>query len=226
MDEFLRQESLSKRLSPLATPPLLSEPTGNGEEVGDLIPTCEEIPPLTFPGSLMAVLLPTVTNRETVNLPAARADTPPSVHVGRMKPSDMIEEAATVSLILTEPDLTDILQVPDLSLFSPPIPTREVKSEPVDIVDIPDSPPRAIVPPPDAPFDYRKAYEELRQHTMGYVTQLHFWAETVGTLGAECPRVPTLLEQPRRRQLLASGLWPNWMTGIVAEPFAELGNRF
>jgi len=226
MDEFVRQESLAKRLSPLATPPLLSEPTGDGEEVGDLIPTCEEIPPLTFPGSLMAVLLPTVTNRETVNLPAARADTPPSVHVGRMKPSDMIEEAATVSLILTEPDLTDILQVPDLSLFSPPIPTREVKSEPVDIVEILDSPPRASVPPPDAPFDYRKAYEELRQHTMGYVTQLHFWAETVGTLGAECPRVPTLLEQPRRRQLLASGLWPNWMTGIVDEPFAELGNRF
>ena len=39
MDEFLRQESLAKRLSPLATPPLLSEPTGDGEEVGDLIPT-------------------------------------------------------------------------------------------------------------------------------------------------------------------------------------------
>ena len=61
---------------------------------------------------------------------------------------------------------------------------------------------------------------------MGYVTQLHFWAETVGTLGAECPRVPTLQEQARRRQLLASGLWPNWMTGIADEPFAELGNRF
>ena len=110
---------------------------------------------------LPAVQLSTVTNREIVGLPAARADTPPSVHAGRMKPSDMIVEAATVSFILTEPDLTDILQVPDLSLFSPPIPTRGVKSEPVDIVEIPDSPPRASVPPLDAPFDYRKAYEEL-----------------------------------------------------------------
>jgi len=232
MDEFLSQESLAKRLSPLATPPLLSVPTGDGEEVEDLIPTREETPPFTFPESpvgvvgLPAVQLPTVANREAVDLAAARADTPTSALAGRMKPSDMIGEAATVSLILTEPDLTDILQVPDLSLFLPPIPIREVKSEPVDIVEIPDSPPRASVPLPDAPFDYRKAYEELRQHTMGYVTQLHFWAETVGTLGAECPRVPTLQEQARRRQLLASGLWPNWMTGIVDESFAELGNRF
>jgi len=176
MDEFLSQESLAKRLSPLATPPLLSVPTGDGEEVEDLIPTREETPSLTFPGSpvgvvgLTAVQLPTMADREAVGLAAARADTPPSAHAGRMKPSDMIEEAATVSLILTEPDLTDMLQVPDLSLFSPPIPIREVKSEPVDIVEIPDSPPRASVPPPDAPFDYRKAYEELRQHTMGYVT--------------------------------------------------------
>jgi len=66
----------------------------------------------------------------------------------------------------------------------------------------------------------------IEDHSALTVTQLHFWAETVGTLGAECPRVPTLLEQARRRQLLASGLWPNWMTRIVDEPFAELGNRF
>jgi len=33
--------------------------------------------------------------------------------------------------ILREPDLADMLQVPDLSLFSPPAPIPEVKPEPV-----------------------------------------------------------------------------------------------
>jgi len=197
MDEFLSQGSLAKRLSPLASPPLLSAPTGDGEKGEDLVLTREETPPLTFPGSpvgvvgLPVVQLSTVADNETAGLAAARADTPPSVLAGRMTTSEMIEEAATVSLILREPELADILQVPDLSLLSPPIPIREVKSEPVDVVVIPDSPPGASAPPPDASFDYRKAYEELRQHTMGYVTQLHFWAETVGTLGAESPQVPT-----------------------------------
>jgi len=84
MDEFLSQESLAKRLSPLATPPLLSVPTGDGEEIEDLIPTREETPPFTFPESpvgvvgLQAVQLPTVANREAVDLAAARADTPTS----------------------------------------------------------------------------------------------------------------------------------------------------
>jgi len=138
----------------------------------------------------------------------------------------MIEEAATVACILREPDLVDMLQVPDLSLFSPPAPIPEVKPEPVDVVVIPDSPPRASAPPPDVPIDYRWAYEELRQRTMGYVTQLRIWAETVGTLGTECPRAPTLQEQARGQQLIALGLWPEWMADIVDVSFADLGNRF
>jgi len=117
--------------------------------------------------------------------------------------SEMIEEAATVACILREPDQADMLQVPDLSLFSPPAPTPEVKPEPVDVVVIPDSPPGANAPPPDVPIDYRKAYEDLRQRTMGYVTQLRFWAETVGTLGTECPWEPAPQEQARRQQLIA-----------------------
>jgi len=138
----------------------------------------------------------------------------------------MIEEAATVACILREPDLADMLQVPDLSLFSPPAPIPEVKPEPVDVVVIPDSPPRASAPLPDVPIDYRRAYEELRQRTMGYVTQLRIWAETVGTLGTECPRAPTPQEQARRQQLIALELWPEWMADIVDVSFADLGNRF
>ena len=44
----------------------------------------------------------------------------------------MIEEAATVACILREPDLADMLQVPNLALFSPPARIPEVKPEPVD----------------------------------------------------------------------------------------------
>jgi len=41
--------------------------------------------------------------------------------------SEMIEEAATVACILREPDLVDMLQVPDLSLFSPPAPIPDTR---------------------------------------------------------------------------------------------------
>jgi len=138
----------------------------------------------------------------------------------------MIEEAATVACILREPDLADMLQVPNLALFSPPARIPEVKPEPVDVIEIPDSPPRARAPPSDAPIDYRRAYEDLRQRLRGYVTQLKFWAETVRTLGSECPRPPNQHEQARCQQLITLGLWPEWMADIVDVPFGELGNRF
>ena len=38
--------------------------------------------------------------------------------------------------------------------------------------------------------------------------------------------MPTSQEQTRRRHLIASGLWPRWMTDIVDVPFSELGERF
>jgi len=93
----------------------------------------------------------------------------------------MIEEAAAVACILREPDLADMLGVPDLSLFSPPAPIPQVQPEPVEVVEIPDSPPRISAPPSGVPIDYRRAYEDLRQWLRGHVTQFHFWAETVGT---------------------------------------------
>ena len=139
---------------------------------------------------------------------------------------DMIEEAATVACILQEPDLADMLHVPDLSLFSPPAPAPQVKQEPVEVIEIPDSPPRVNPPTSDAPIDYRRAYEDLRQRFQGHIAQLHFWAETVGTLGSEYSRTPTPQEQARRQQLIASGFWPAWMGNLVDAPFSELGDRF
>jgi len=103
----------------------------------------------------------------------------------------MIEEAATVACILREPDLADILQVPDLSLFSPSAPVPQVKQEPVEVIEVPDTPPRVRPPPTEAPIDYRRAYEDLQQRMQGHMAQLHFWAQTVGELGQEHSREPT-----------------------------------
>jgi len=169
---------------------------------------------------------------EAESLAPTGVETPPPTlarHLrgtGALQPSEMLEEAATVACILKEPDLADILQVPDLSLLSPPVSTPKAEPEPVDVVIIPDSPPRANTPPPATPIDYRRAYEDLCLRVRGYVTQMRFWAETVETIGTECTRSPTLQEQARRRQLITAGLWPEWMGNIVNVPFAELGHQF
>jgi len=136
----------------------------------------------------------------------------------------MIEEAATVACILREPVLADMLQVPDLSLFSPPAP--QVKQEPVEVIEIPDSPPRVKPLTTDAPIDYRRAYEDLQQRVQGHIAQLHFWAQTVGELGLEHPHAPTPQEQARRQQLIASGYWPAWMSEVIEAPFSVLGEQF
>jgi len=228
IEELLNTEPLMSQLSPLVTPPLWSEPTAVG--LGT--------PPLARPGDPTGVVIPTVgplptmRHREAESLAPTGVETPPLTLAGHprgtgaLQTSEMLEEAATVACILKEPDLVDILQVPDLSLLSPPVPTPKVEPEPADVVIIPDSPPRARTPPPDTPIDYRRAYEDLRLRMRGYVTQMRFWAETVETIGAECTRSPTLQEQARRRQLITAGLWPEWMENIVNVPFAELGHQF
>jgi len=132
----------------------------------------------------------------------------------------MLEEAATVACILQEPDLADMLQGPGMSLFSPPAPPSQVKAEPVEVVEIPDTPPRETL------IDYRQAYEELRQHFRGHMTQLHFWAEIVGALGTEGSRAPTPQEQARRQQLITLGYWPAWMSDVIDAPLSVLGERF
>ena len=226
------------RLSPLETPPFLSVPTGIGEEAVGLAPAGVETPLLALPGSLMgmevpsAVPLPTAESEGAVGLAPAGVETPPPVlvgHPGRGKTvqlSDMIEEAATVACILQEPDLADMLQVPDLSLFSPPAPTSQVKQEPVEVIEVPDSPPQGKLPTTDAPIDYRRAYEDLQQRVQGHIAQLHFWAQTVGELGLEHSGAPTPQEQARRQQLIASGYWPAWMSEVIEAPFSVLGEQF
>jgi len=130
-----------------------------------------------------------------------------------------------MSRILQEPGLTDILQRP-VSAFSPPTSVPQVKPEPEEVVEIPDSPPRKCTSPVLAPIDYKKAYEDLQQRFRGHMTQLHFWAEIVGGLGTEGSRLPTPQEQARRRQLISLGYWPAWMEDTVTMFLSAMGERF
>jgi len=163
-----------------------------------------------------------------------------------MSVSDMLEEAATAARILQEPELADILQVPSLSLFSPPMPAQpmpaspipapptpassvpapSVKPEPEEVVVIPDSPPPVRPPTTEAPVDYRRAYEDLQRRMRGHLDQMHFWALTVGELGQELTRAPTAQERARRQRLIAAGYWPSWMDEVVGAPFSVLGEQF
>ena len=178
---------------------------------------------------------------------AAFEEVPSSAPVDRhggpwiMSVSDMLEEAATAARILQEPELADILQVPSLSLFSPPMPAQPmpaspipapptpappVKPEPEDVVVIPDSPPPVRPPTTEAPVDYRRAYEDLQRRMQGHLEQMHFWAQTVGELGQELTREPTAQERARRQRLIAAGYWPPWMDEVVGAPFSVLGKQF
>ena len=143
-----------------------------------------------------------------------------------MRVCDMIEEAATAACILQEPELADILHVPDMSLFSPPVPVPLVKPEPVEVIEVPDSPPPVRPPPTEAPIDYRRAYEELQRRMQGHMEQMHFWVLTVGELGQELTREPTAQERARRQRLITAGYWPPWMAEVVGAPFSVLGENF
>jgi len=229
---------LVNRVSPLATPPRPPLPTESGVGAVGLAPAYVETHPLALPGSLVgeagppAVPLQFGESRDTVGLaqvsaemlPSALATVPGEQRV--IRACDMLEEAATVACILQEPDLADILQVPDLSLFSPEVPAPLVKPEPVEVIEIPDSPPPVRPPPTEAPIDYRRAYEDLQRRMQGHMAQMHFWALTVGELGRELTREPTHQEQARRRHLIEAGYWPPWMTDIVEAPFSVLGEQF
>ena len=176
-------------------------------------------------GPTAVPLLPEVGG-EALGLALVYLNTPPPTLSGSgrgnrtLRPCDMLEEAATVACILQEPDLADMLQGPGMSLFSPPAPPSQVKTEPVEVVEITDTPPR------ETPIDYRQAYEELRQHFRGHMTQLHFWAEIVGALGCEGSRAPTPQEQARHQQLITLGYWPAWMSDVIDAPLSVLGERF
>jgi len=178
----------------------------------------------------MVPLLPEM-GMETLGLAAEHVETPPPTLSGSRKrteplrPCDILEEAATVARILQGSELSDMLQSP-MSAFSPPVLVPQIKPEPVEVVEIPDSPPRKCTSPVGAPIDYKKAYEELQTRFKGHMTQLHFWAEIVGGLGMEGSRQPTPQEQARRQQLITLGYWPAWMTDVIDAPLAVLGERF
>ena len=149
-------------------------------------------------------------NLETLGLAAEQLETPPPTlsssrkRAEPLRASDILEEAATVARILQGPELSDILQSP-ISAFSPSTVVPQVKPEPVEVVEILDSPPRKCTSPVGAPIDYKRAYEELQNRFKGHMTQLHFWAEIVGGLGVDGARLPTPQERARRQQLISLG---------------------
>ena len=168
---------------------------------------------------------------EALGLATDQLETPPPTLSGSRKRAeplrtcDILQEAATVARILQGPELSDMLQSP-MSAFSPPVPVPQIKPEPVEVVEIPDSPPRKCTSPVGAPIDYKRAYEELQTRFKGHMTQLHFWAKIVGGLGVEGSRLPTPQERARRQQLISVGYWPAWMTDVIDAPLSVLGERF
>ena len=259
-DPWLREEGILNcgqivnRVSPLATPPCPLVPTESGVGAVGLPPAYAEACPLALPGSPAGEVGPPAVPFEggIVGQTAAFEEVPSSApvegHGGPwvMSVSDMIEEAATAARILQEPELSDILNVPELSLFSPPmpvppmsvpptpapptpassVPAPPVKPEPEEVVVIPDSPPPVRPPTTEAPVDYRRAYEDLQRRMRGHLDQMHFWALTVGELGQELTRAPTAQERARRQRLIAAGYWPPWMDEVVGAPFSVLGEQF
>jgi len=122
-------------------PPLEAEDQWTSEGLVSRQPMINRVSPLVTPQLSSA---PTEIGDEAVGPAPAGVETPPPSLAGRagvLRHSDMIEEAATVACIPREPDFADMLGVPDLSLFSPPAPIPQVKPEPVEVVEIPDSPP-------------------------------------------------------------------------------------
>jgi len=225
------------RVSPRVIQQPLLQLTEVGEGAMGLAPEYEALYSLTFPDSPLGVAEPPMVpllpegNVGTLDRAPEGIETPPPTLSGRRKrteplrPCDILEEAATVARILQRPELTDMLQSP-MSAFSPPPAVPQVKPEPEEVVEIPDSPPRKCTSPVGAPIDYKRAYEDLQQRFRGHMTQLYFWAEIVGGLGTEGSRLPTPQEQARRRQLIDLGYWPAWMEDTVTMSLAAIGERF
>ena len=225
------------RVSPRVVQQPASEPIDAGGEVLSLTDTYGDMYSLSLPESSPGAAGPPVMsfipemNLETLGLAAERLETPPPALSGSRKRAeplrtcDIVEEAATVARILQGSELSDMLQSP-MSAFSPPVPVPQVKPEPVEVVEIPDSPPHKCASPVGAPIDYKRAYEELQNRFKGHMTQLHFWAEIVGGLGVEGSRPPTPQERARRQQLISVGYWPAWMTDVIDAPLSVLGERF
>ena len=225
------------RVPPRVVQQSASESTDAGGEVLSSTATYGDVYSLSLPESLLGAAGPTVMSfipemsLETLGLePEAMATPPPTLSGCRkrsepLRPCDILEEAATVARILQGPELTDMLQSP-MSAFSPPTVVPQVKSEPDEVIEIPDSPPRKCASPVGAPIDYKRAYEDLQQRFKGHMTQLHFWAEIVGGLGIEGTRLLTPEEQARRRQLIELGYWPAWMNDTINMPLSAIGERF
>ena len=221
------------RVSPRVVQPLALPPA---EGVMSMGPDYEAMFDLAFPGSPLGVAEPPVDPLLTSGEAGMQGQvpkgmkTPPPTLSGRRKrpeplqPCDILAEAVTVSRILQEPGLADILQSP-VSAFTPPSSAPQVKLEPEEIIEIPDSPPRKCASPVGAPIDYKRAYEDLQQRFKGHMTQLHFWAEIVGDLRIEGTRLPTLEEQARRRRLIELGYWPEWMSDTIPMSLSALGER-
>ena len=251
---YLSCGPIVNRVSPLATPPCPLLPTESGVGAVGLPPAYAEAYPLALPGSPAGEVGPPAVPFEggMVGQTAAFEEVPSSApvegHGGPwvMSVSDMLEEAVTAARIIQEPELADILQVPSLSLFSPPIPAQPmpaspmpvpptpassvpaplVKPEPEEVVVIPDSPPPVRPPTTEAPVDYRRAYEDLQRRMRGHLDQMQFWAQTVAELGQELSRQPTARERARRQRLIDIGYWPSWMDEVVGAPFSVLGEQF
>jgi len=225
------------RVSPRVIQQPLLQPTEVGEGAMSLATAYEDTYCLALSESSLGVTGPQVVpflpemGLKTLGLAPENIETPPPTLSGRRKrteplqPCDILEEAATVARILQGSELTDMLQSP-MSAFSPPTSVPQVKSEPEEVIEIPDSPPRKCTSPVGAPIDYKKAYEEIQQRFRGHITQLHFWAEIVGGLGTEGSRLPTPQEQARRRQLIDLGYWPAWMEDTVNMSLSAIGERF
>ena len=225
------------RVPPRVVQPSVPESTDASREILSSTATYGDVYSLSLPESLLEAAGPPAISfipemsLETLGLAAEQLETPPPTLSGSRKraeplrTSDILEEAATVARILQGPELSDILQSP-MSAFSPPTVVPQVKTEPDEVIEIPDSPPRKCASPVGAPIDYKRAYEELQTRFKGHMTQLHSWAEIVGGLGIEGTRLPTLEEQARRRQLIELGYWPAWMSDTINMPLSAIGERF
>jgi len=146
------------RVSPRVVQQPSSQPTDVGGGAVDVATAYQGTYCLDFLESSLGMAGPPVVpllpemGMETLGLAPEHMETPPPTLSGHRKrteplrPCDILEEAATVAGILQGPELSDMLQSP-MSAFSPPAPVPQVKPEPVEVVEIPDSPPRKCTSP-------------------------------------------------------------------------------
>ena len=135
------------RVSPRVVQPPSLPPI---EGATSLAPEYEALYNLSFPDSPLGVVEPPVDplltsgNAGLLGQALGGLETPPSTlsghrkRAGPLETRDILEEAVTVARILQAPELSDILQSP-MSAFSPPTVVPQVKPEPVEVVEIPDT---------------------------------------------------------------------------------------